>query len=69
VTRDAEASLASRVTKEGYEVHIRLPYRTAGPDAVKSPPQRSAKPAARATRSGNGGARAQSLLGRTFAHA
>ncbi|MFO1413169.1 MAG: histidine kinase [Burkholderiales bacterium] len=26
---DAEASLESRVTKDGYEVHIRLPYRTA----------------------------------------
>ncbi len=30
---DAEASLESRVTKEGYEVHIRLPYRAAAPDA------------------------------------
>ena len=26
---DAEASLESRVTKDGYEVHIRLPYRRA----------------------------------------
>ncbi len=31
---DAEASLDSRVTKEGYEVHIRIPYRTADPDAA-----------------------------------
>ena len=31
---DAEASLESRVTKDGYEVHIRMPYRTASPDAV-----------------------------------
>ena len=31
---DAEASLDSRVTKEGYEVHIRIPYRVAGPDAA-----------------------------------
>ncbi|MFO1322954.1 MAG: histidine kinase [Burkholderiales bacterium] len=28
---DAEASLESRVTKDGYEVHIRMPYRTAIP--------------------------------------
>ncbi len=31
---DAEASLDSRVTKDGYEVHIRVPYRTAGPDGA-----------------------------------
>jgi two-component system sensor histidine kinase AlgZ len=31
---DAEASLESRVTKEGYEVHIRMPYRTAMPAAA-----------------------------------
>jgi hypothetical protein len=34
---DAEASLDSRVTKEGYEVHIRIPYRVAGPDAAPEP--------------------------------
>jgi two-component system sensor histidine kinase AlgZ len=34
---DAEASLDSRVTKEGYEVHICIPYRTAGPDAAPEP--------------------------------
>jgi len=34
---DAEASLDSRVTKEGYEVHIRIPYRVAGPDAAPAP--------------------------------
>ena len=28
---DAEASLESRVTKDGYEVHIRMPYRTVMP--------------------------------------
>jgi len=28
---DAEANLVARVTREGYEVHIRIPYRTAGP--------------------------------------
>jgi two-component system sensor histidine kinase AlgZ len=31
---DAEASLESRVTKDAYEVHIRLPYRVAGPPAA-----------------------------------
>jgi two-component system sensor histidine kinase AlgZ len=31
---DAEASLESRVTKDGYEVHIRLPYRASTPDAA-----------------------------------
>jgi two-component system sensor histidine kinase AlgZ len=29
---DAEASLESKVTKEGYEVHIRMPYRTTKPE-------------------------------------
>jgi two-component system sensor histidine kinase AlgZ len=31
---DAEASLESRITKDGYEVHIRVPYRTAGPQSA-----------------------------------
>jgi two-component system sensor histidine kinase AlgZ len=53
---DAEASLASRVTKEGYEVHITLPYRTADPDAIEDRP-REAGPPARARRSANGGSR------------
>ena len=38
---DAEASLESRVTKDGYEVHIRLPYRRAsdpGTAQRKKPP-------------------------------
>jgi two-component system sensor histidine kinase AlgZ len=34
---DAEASLESRITKDGYEVHIRVPYRTAGPDGATDP--------------------------------
>lgn len=34
---DAEANLASRVTREGYEVHIRIPYRTAGPTGATDP--------------------------------
>lgn len=32
---DAEASLTSRVTPEGYEVHIRMPYRTAHTEAAQ----------------------------------
>lgn len=32
---DAEASLRSRVTRDGYEVHIRMPYRTADTDAAQ----------------------------------
>lgn len=34
---DAEASLDSRVTKEGYEVHIRMPYRTEDASAAAAP--------------------------------
>ena len=34
---DAEANLASRVTRDGYEVHIRIPYRTAGPTGAPDP--------------------------------
>ena len=37
---DAEASLESRVTKDSYEVHIRVPYRTAGPDGAADPQAR-----------------------------
>jgi two-component system sensor histidine kinase AlgZ len=33
---DAEASLESRATKEGYEVHIRMPYRTKKPEAASA---------------------------------
>ena len=44
---DAEASLESRVTKDGYEVHIRLPYRKADRNATpKGPPPRE-RPAGR----------------------
>jgi two-component system sensor histidine kinase AlgZ len=35
---DAEASLNSRITKDAYEVHIRMPYRTADPDAALDQP-------------------------------
>jgi two-component system sensor histidine kinase AlgZ len=35
---DAEASLDSRVTRDGYEVHIRVPYRTA--KAEQAAPER-----------------------------
>ena len=33
---DAEASLESRATREGYEVHIRMPYRTKKPEVAAS---------------------------------
>jgi two-component system sensor histidine kinase AlgZ len=36
---DAEASLESRITKDAYEVHIRMPYRTADPDAAPDHPR------------------------------
>ena len=54
---DAEASLESRVTKDGYEVHIRMPYRTR---RDRRHPQRSAAEAPRAQSSATapaGGAR------------
>ena len=55
---DAEASLTSRVTKEGYEVHIRIPYRTAGPDASSDRRQNDAAPLPeRARRNANGASR------------
>jgi two-component system sensor histidine kinase AlgZ len=53
---DAEASLESRVTKDGYEVHIRVPYRTAADPAANHPRQASEEPA-RARRNGNHGTR------------
>ncbi|HVO87109.1 MAG TPA: histidine kinase, partial [Casimicrobiaceae bacterium] len=34
---DAEASLDSRVTREQYEVHIRMPYRTTRPEQAEQP--------------------------------
>ena len=50
---DAEASLDSRITKDAYEVHIRMPYRTADPDAA--PDQRPATHEASRTHQRNGG--------------
>jgi len=44
---DAEASLESRITKESYEVHIRMPYRTQRievPVAAKDGARQAAKP-------------------------
>jgi two-component system, LytTR family, sensor histidine kinase AlgZ len=35
---DAEASLESRVTKDGYEVHIRIPYRTQAANSATGVP-------------------------------
>jgi len=43
---DAEASLDSRITKDGYEVHIRMPYRTATPAARAAAVPRARPPAA-----------------------
>jgi two-component system sensor histidine kinase AlgZ len=40
---DAEASLESRVTKEGYEVHIRMPYRTTRPEPTAEARQGEAR--------------------------
>jgi len=48
---DAEASLESRVTREGYEVHIRMPYRTADTDAAQRA-ARGAAPGASGRRNG-----------------
>ena len=49
---DAEASLESRVTRDGYEVHIRVPYRTASAGAgAASAASPALKPAARRARS------------------
>jgi two-component system sensor histidine kinase AlgZ len=65
---DAEASLESRVTKDGYEVHIRLPYRTsAHPDAAREPARRPADSPPHAKRSGSG-LRASNLQGSSYAH-
>jgi two-component system sensor histidine kinase AlgZ len=58
---DAEASLTSRVTKEGYEVHIRIPYRTAGEVGVDR--SRAATEEPRARRNGNGTSRRQRTAG------
>jgi two-component system sensor histidine kinase AlgZ len=68
---DAEASLESRVTKDGYEVHIRLPYRTSSErDVAREAPRHASNPNPRARRNGSGagGARASNLLGRLLAH-
>jgi len=66
---DAEASLESRVTKDGYEVHIRLPYRTSSQrDVAREAPQHASNPRAKRNGSGAGGARASNLLGRSLAH-
>jgi len=54
---DAEASLTSQVTKDGYEVHIRLPYRIAGPDAIGERQREAAPPPERARRGASGSSR------------
>ena len=47
---DAEASLESKVTKEGYEVHIRMPYRTTRPESTVD--ARDAQPRSTSGRAG-----------------
>jgi two-component system sensor histidine kinase AlgZ len=64
---DAEASLESRFTKDGYEVHIRLPYRTSANAAPARDPRRPAEAPPRTKRDRNG-LRASNLLGRFHAH-
>jgi two-component system sensor histidine kinase AlgZ len=65
---DAEASLESRVTKDGYEVHIRLPYRTSAKhEPGRSDPRRSGEPSSRAKRKATG-MRASNLLGKSLVH-
>jgi two-component system sensor histidine kinase AlgZ len=51
---DAEASLESRVTKEGYEVHIRLPYRSAAATDVAARTQGNGKSASGNINAGRG---------------
>ncbi|MCC7218356.1 MAG: histidine kinase [Burkholderiales bacterium] len=56
---DAEANLESRVTKDGYEVHIRLPYRKADGNATPKGPPRE-RPAG-GNHGGKGGSRRAAL--------
>ncbi|HEY5862462.1 MAG TPA: hypothetical protein VIX61_05195, partial [Casimicrobiaceae bacterium] len=68
---DAEASLESRVTKDGYEVHIRLPYRTSANsevarDRARRPADLPSPPRAKRT---DKGLRASNFLGKLSAHA
>jgi two-component system sensor histidine kinase AlgZ len=56
---DAEASLDSRVTRDGYEVHIRVPYRTAkADDAAPVRREPTLKPAAHRADNRNSNSRA-----------
>jgi two-component system sensor histidine kinase AlgZ len=52
---DAEAGLESRVTRDGYEVHIRVPYRTPQANGAASPVRRepTLRPAERAHKAHN----------------
>ncbi|MCC7327483.1 MAG: histidine kinase [Burkholderiales bacterium] len=52
---DAEASLQSRVTRDGYEVHIRMPYRTERPEPAAERP--AAVPARKSQRPADPGRR------------
>ena len=46
---DAEASLESRVTKDAYEVHIRMPYRTQAAELGRPARRRVTRPRCRGT--------------------
>ncbi|MCC6196024.1 MAG: histidine kinase [Burkholderiales bacterium] len=63
---DAEASLESRITKDGYEVHIRVPYRTAGEVAGNHKRDPAEEP--RARRNGHGTSRRAGALAAATAH-
>jgi two-component system sensor histidine kinase AlgZ len=65
---DAEASLESRVTRDGYEVHIRLPYRTsAGHAPTHDAPRRRTESSSRARRK-DAGMRTSNLMGKLLVH-
>ena len=70
---DAEASLESRVTKDGYEVHIRLPYRTSANSDARADRRggrrRSASPAHRAKRADKAACAHRTFIGKLSAHA
>jgi two-component system sensor histidine kinase AlgZ len=65
---DAEASLESRVTRDGYEVHIRLPYRTSSKHAsTHDAPRRRVESPSHGKRK-DAGMRASNLFGKLLVH-
>jgi len=63
---DAEASLASRVTKDGYEVHIRMPYRTVGSNVAGNGARGTAAAAAPSRADGGASRRLRAALMAAF---